>query len=75
MHDIMLFESDLGTLDTSNLEHFFSCSAAQPCTIFKKMYGGSVLLEKDKVPMALGSCYLLCTWKIHCSKTNSYILF
>ena len=41
MYDILLFESDLGTLDTSNLELvFFSGSAAQPCTIFEKIYGG-----------------------------------
>ena len=41
LYDILLFESDLGTLDTSNLELvLFSCSATQPCTIFEKMYGG-----------------------------------
>ena len=36
MYDILLFESDLGTLDTSNLGLVFSCSAAQPCTIFER---------------------------------------
>ena len=40
MYDILLFKSDLGTLDTSNLELVFSCSVAQPCTILEKMYGG-----------------------------------
>ena len=41
MYDILLFESDLGTLDTSVLGLvFFSCSAVLPCTIFGKMYGG-----------------------------------
>ena len=40
MHDILLFEPDFGSLDTSNLGVVFSCSAVPPCTIFEKMYGG-----------------------------------
>ena len=41
MYDILLFESYLGTLETSNVELvFFFCSAAQSCTIFENMYGG-----------------------------------
>ena len=34
-----------------------------------------MLSKKDEVPTALGNRYSLCIWKIHCSKTNSYILF
>ena len=34
-----------------------------------------MLSKKDKVSTALGSRCSLCSWKMHCSKKNSYILF
>ena len=75
MYDILLFESDLGTLDTSNLELAFSCSASQPCTILILKRCMADVVEKRQnfngVRKSLFAVYLENTL----SKKNSYILF
>ena len=73
-YDILLFESDLGTLDTSNLGLVFCPLLLYHYVLFLQNVW-RMLSKKGKVPMALGSSYLLCIWRMHCSKTNSYILF
>ena len=45
MYNIYLFNSDLGTLDMSKGDLFYSCSAVPPCTIFKKMYEENVMSD------------------------------
>ena len=70
---ILSFESDLRTLDTSNVELVFFLFCYTTLYYFRKDVW-RMLSKKDKVPTALGSCYSLCIWKIHRSKINSYIL-
>ena len=74
MYDILLFESDLGTLDTSNLGLVFFLFCGTTMYYFWKDVW-RMLSKKDKVSTALGNRCSLCIWKIHCSKKNSYILF
>ena len=72
--NILLFESDLRTLDTSNVELFFFPVLLQNHVIFLKRCMADVV-EKGQNSKGVGKSLFDVYWKVHCAKTNSCILF